>query len=104
MQNNIFDISAIPHIGELAEDILNYKNVHIKRIVSSEVLKESTFCQEEAEWVILLKGNAQLLMNDVIYTLKEGDHLFIPARNEHTILQVCKGTLWLAIHIYNKDI
>ena len=104
MQNNIFDVCAIPHEGEIAEDVLKYKNVHIKRIVSSATLKETTFCQKEAEWVVLLQGNATLLMNDVVYVLEAGDYLFIPALQEHTIQQVQKGTLWLAIHIYDKDI
>ncbi len=103
MLRNIFDISAIPQNGEIAEDILKYKNVHIKRIVSSDTLQKSIFCQEEAEWVSLLQGSAEIVMNKERYRLQKGDSLFIPPLQKHTIAKVEKGTIWLAIHIYGEE-
>ena len=103
MQRNIFNIPAIPQSGEIVEDILKYKNVHIKCIVSSDMLQENTFCQEEAEWVSLLQGSAEIMMNEEYYALKKGDSLFIPPFQKHTIVKVEKGTIWLAIHIYGKE-
>ena len=53
------------------------------------------------EWVLLLKGSAELDLNGLIATLTPGDHLLIPAGLRH---RVCKTdsdqpTIWLAIHI-----
>ncbi len=103
MFKNIYDIPEIGHTGEILEDILKYKNVAIKRIVSSSNLEKSTFCQEEAEWVLLLEGSAKIMMGEKDYTLSKGDSLFIPPKLEHTIVTVEAGTIWLAIHIYEKE-
>lgn len=103
MFKNIYDIPEIGHTGEILEDILKYKNVAIKRIVSSAKLEKSTFYQEEAEWVLLLEGSAKIMMGEKDYTLAKGDFLFIPPKLEHTIVTVEAGTIWLAIHIYEKE-
>ncbi len=103
MFKNIYDIPEIGYTGEILEDILKYKNVAIKRIVSSAKLEKSTFYQEEAEWVLLLEGSAEIMMGEKDYTLAKGDFLFIPPKLEHTIVTVEAGTIWLAIHIYEKE-
>jgi len=102
MRGNIFNISETPQTGELTEDILHYKNVRIKRIVSSDKLERDTFCQQEAEWVCLLEGSAEIAMDRQTYHLQKGDFLFIPPLHEHTVTSVTKGTVWLAIHIYEE--
>ena len=103
MMKNLFDITSVPSKGELAENLLSYKNVKIKRIVSSDRLETDTFCQEEAEWVSLVQGSAEIVMNEEHYTLQKGDSLFIPPLQKHTIAKVEKGTVWLAIHIYGEE-
>jgi len=101
---NLFDISSMPISGEKVDDLLRYQNIEIKRIVSSERLELTTFCQEEAEWVVLLQGRAEILMDGTRHALQRGDYLFIPSLQEHMITKVEQGTLWLAIHIYERGI
>ena len=103
MTTNLFDLSQLPETGEFAEEILHYRNIAIKRIVSSDRLETNTFVQEEAEWVMLLEGEAELVMGDLCYNLTKGESLFIPPRTKHTIRDVKAGTIWLAIHIYDKE-
>jgi cupin 2 domain-containing protein len=99
----LFDLSQLPSKGEFVEEILHYKNIAIKKIVSSDTLETDTFLQEEAEWVMLLEGEAQIMMNDLCYNLQKGEYLFIPPLTQHTITKVKAGTIWLAIHIYEKE-
>ena len=103
MTEQLFDLSQLPETGEFSEEILRYRNIAIKRIVSSDTLETDTFVQEEAEWVMLLEGEAELVMGEVCYNLTKGEYLFIPPRTEHTIKSVKAGTIWLAIHIYDKE-
>lgn len=104
MKNNLFDASPLPDYGEWVEEILHCRNVKINRIISSDNLEVDTFVQEEAEWVMLLKGEAELRMGEVCYNLTKGEYLFIPPGTEHSIKRVKAGTIWLAIHIYDKEI
>lgn len=97
--HNLFDIASVPSEGELEDSLLSYKNIKIKRIVSSDRLEIDTFCQKEAEWVVLLQGSAEIVMNEEHYRLQKGDSLFIPPLQKHTIAKVEKGTVWLAIYI-----
>ena len=103
MHQNLFDIAPVPSKGEVVENLLMYKNIEIKRIVSADKLDVDTFCQDEAEWVAVLQGSAAIVMQEKRYTLQKGDTLFIPPRQKHTIVKVEKGTVWLAIHIYGKE-
>ena len=100
---NLFDITSVPSEGEAVENLLAYKNIEIKRIVSSDKLDTHTFCQEEAEWVSVLQGSAEIVMHNKRYILQKGDSLFIPPHQEHTIAKVEKSTVWLAVHIYEKE-
>jgi len=90
---------TIPDKGELFDTLLSHKNITIVRIVSSNDLEEMTYCQDEDEWVVVLEGEATLLLEKREVRLHKGDSLFIPSKTEHRVLSVQKGTLWLAIHI-----
>ena len=103
MINNFFDHPPAPLSGEVTDDLLSYQNIKIKRIVSSDDLHETTFCQPEAEWVTILEGYAEIMMADQKHILKKGDSLFIPPLQKHTILKVQKDTLWLTVHIFEKE-
>ncbi len=87
----------------MTEELLSYRNITINRIVSSDILEVDTFCQKEAEWVVLLAGNAQIKMQGTCYNLHKGDSLFIPPMTEHTITRVTRGTIWLTVHIYEEE-
>ena len=95
---NLFDYT-IPENDETFDTLLSHKNIKIVRIVSSEDIDEKIYCQEEDEWVVVLEGEAVLLVNDEKRCLKKGDSLFIPAQTNHSVLTTKSGTLWLAVHI-----
>ncbi len=96
---NIYD-TVIPQSGETFTPLLAHKNIKINRIVSSDDLVETEYLQEEDEWLVLLEGEATLLLNEAEQTLKRGDTLFIPANTPHRVLYTQNGTLWLTVHIF----
>ncbi|MBN2824295.1 MAG: cupin domain-containing protein [Campylobacterales bacterium] len=95
---NLFD-KKIPKEGEILTSLLEHKNVKIVRIVSSHTLKPTTYNQDEDEWVVIIQGSAELLMNETIVVLHQGESLFIPSKTKHSIQSVENGTIWLAVHI-----
>jgi len=99
--NNIFD-TQIPIVEENFDTLLEHKNIKIVRIVSSDRVEPKEYCQEEDEWVVLLKGSASLQIADKKHLLHKGESLLIPASTPHTILKVEKGTIWLAVHILSQ--
>ena len=95
---NLFD-THIPNIGEQFNTLLEHKNIKIIRIVSSNNIETNEYCQSEDEWVVLIEGSAVLEMNKQKQQLSKGESLFIPAHTPHSVLEVEKGTIWLAVHI-----
>ena len=53
--------------------------------------------QEEDEWVVLIRGNAQLQVKNEVVTLQEGDSLFLPKRTPHQVLNTSEDALWLGV-------
>ena len=96
---NIFDYIT-PKIGETFTTLLEHKNIKINRIVSSTNIEPIEYMQDEDEWIVLIDGEATLLVKDEEKTLKKGDTLFIPAKTPHKVLKTSHGTVWLAVHIY----
>jgi cupin 2 domain-containing protein len=96
---NLFDYIP-PKSGETFTTLLEHKNIRINRIVSSEAIEEKLYVQDEDEWLVLLEGEATLLLNEEEKKLKKGDTLFIPAKTPHRILQTQVATLWLTVHIF----
>ncbi len=100
MKKNIFENNKIIEKGEIFEVILKDKNVIIEKIISSDNIEPKEYIQEQDEWVIVLKGSGELEINKEIIKMKEGDYIFIPSKTLHKVLNVEKGTVWLAVHIY----
>ena len=96
---NLFDYT-LPKNGETFTTLLEHKDVKINRIVSSKALEEKLYLQDEDEWLVLLEGEATLLLNEEEKKLKKGDTLFIPAKTPHLVLDTQPGTLWLTVHIF----
>lgn len=93
--------SNIPE--ELFEIISENENIKIERIISDghSTPQDYWYDQEKNEFVILLKGNAELLFdNDEKVILNEGDYLIIPKHKKHRVLSTSKETktIWLAVH------
>ena len=96
---NLFDYT-LPKNGETFTTLLEHKDVKINRIVSSKALEEKLYLQDEDEWLVLLEGEATLLLNEEEKNLKKGDTLFIPAKTPHRVVDTQPGTLWLTVHIF----
>lgn len=96
---NIYNYTT-PQKGETFTSLLEHKNIKINAIVSSEVIDEKTYLQEEDEWLVLIEGEATLLVEDKEIKLKKGDTLFIPSKTPHRIINTQNGTLWLTCHIF----
>lgn len=89
-----------PQNSETFTTLLEHKNIKINRIVSSGDVNETEYLQEEDEWLILLEGEATLLLHAEKRNLKKGDTLFIPSKTPHRVLSTRNGTVWLTVHIF----
>ena len=96
---NIFNYIT-PKNGETFTTLLEHKNIKINRIVSSADVEPAEYVQDEDEWVVIIEGEATLLLEKEEKVLKKGDTLFIPAKTPHKILKTKSNTVWLAVHIY----
>ena len=96
---NIYDYLT-PKSGETFTTLLEHKSIKINRIVSSDELVETEYIQEEDEWLVVLEGEATLLLNDEKKILIKGDTLFIPSKTPHRVLSTQSGTVWLTVHIF----
>ena len=94
---NLFD-GVVPKEDELFTMLHESQGLKIVRILSGEIEAPKEFCDEWAEWVVLLRGKARLRMGGELYEIEAGDSLFIPANTPHTLLFVAPGSLWLAVH------
>ena len=106
---NLFDIKDLEgKQGELFESLLEKGDLRVERIVTLTSYAEpgEWYDQETDEWVVLLKGSAEIEYKAGTKTrLEAGDHLFIPARRVHRVAwsspdEIC---IWLAVHGNFKD-
>lgn len=102
---NIFSSLPDKLEHELFEELLNYKNIRIERIVSHGHTSPENgwYDQEENEWVIVVEGAGTILFETgVEVNLKKGDYLNIPAHIRHKVIWTDPNgiTIWLAIHYF----
>lgn len=90
--------------AELVTTVLSTPHVRIERIVSFGQASPGDFWydQDEAEWVLLVSGSAQLRFADeaTARTLAPGDFVHIPAHARHRVEATLAHapTVWLAVH------
>ncbi len=96
---NIYDYLT-PQSGETFTQLLTHKNIKINRIVSSNELDATEYLQEEDEWLVLLEGEATLILDSEEKNLTKGDTLFIPSNTPHRVVHTQNGTVWLTVHIF----
>ncbi len=99
MIKNVFNNTKPPKTGERFTQLLKHKNILIKKIVSSNKPNPKIYKQDHDEWVLLLRGNAQLRVKKKIYNLQPGDYIFIKTGQEHEVIKTRYGTVWLAVHL-----
>ncbi len=94
--------STLP--DEIFETIAENENIRIERIISDghTTPEDSWYDQDRDEWVILLKGIAEITFENEAQplTLKPGDHVIIPAFCRHRVSRTDPNqpTIWLAVH------
>ena len=95
---NLYDYIT-PKNGETFTTLLEHKNIKINRIISSNTIDPVKYVQEEDEWLVVIEGEAKLLIENKEQVLIKGETLFIPAKVPHTVLATSSGTVWLTVHI-----
>lgn len=99
---HLYDFGLAPPQGERFDTLLRCRELVIERIVSSDAVEPVEYVQPQDEWVLLLRGQADLDVAGIVHTLREGDHLFLPARTPHTVRRTAAGTVWLAVHLHRS--
>ncbi len=97
----------LPDSSEQERFLTLFENetLRIERIVSHSHSSPVGFWydQPQSEWVIVLRGEALLELEDgELIRLQEGDHLLIPSHLKHRVQQTGPDTLWLAVHIKGR--
>ena len=75
------------------------ESITIERIFSNSVRNGQWYDQKEDEWVILLRGEAELDLGSHRQQLHRGDYVLIPAHQKHRVTKTSSNALWLAIHL-----
>lgn len=102
---NIFDNVPYSLTEELSQTIATKNNIRIERIVSEGQATAIGEWYDQAwdEWVLLLSGSAELLIegDSAPRSLKPGDYIMIPAGCRHRVewTNPDQKTVWLAVHI-----
>ena len=102
---NIFADIPATRAGEAFGELLARGNVRIERIVSRGHASAPGFWfdQDAAEWVMVLQGAAELLLEGAAapLTLRRGDYLYLAPHTRHRVqwTDPDTATIWLAVHI-----
>lgn len=100
---NIFDNIPSDLSEEVFQNIISTKIIRIERIISHGQKSPPDFWydQEQSEWVILLKGYAEIRFdnNPELIKLNPGNYLNIPAHQKHRVekTDLNEATIWLAV-------
>ena len=97
---NVFADSSPPSAGERLDVLLTHKNLVVERIVSSANISPNRYVQSQDEWVVLVRGNAELEVAGKLVVLTCGDHLFLPSGTAHIVKSASEGAMWLAVHLH----
>lgn len=105
MAGNLFaGLPVAKEAAELLETLLTRPGLRIERIVSSGQASPAGFWYEQAdaEWVVLLSGEALLRFEDEAEARRMhiGDWLYIEPRRRHRVdwTAAATPTVWLAVH------
>ena len=101
-RKNIFDTVGINLTDEFIETILPRDSFNVERIISEGHASPSDFWynQDTNEFVLLLKGEAEIQFEDGSLNLLPGDYFVIPKHKKHRVNKThpTEKTFWLTIH------
>ena len=93
--------------AEQLVELLSRPGLRIERIVSTGQASPPGFWydQPQAEWVLLLQGEARLAFEDepAPRLLKAGDFVDIAPHRRHRVESTAALTLWLAVHYDRRE-
>ncbi|GAB6142107.1 cupin domain-containing protein [Methylosoma difficile] len=95
---------------EVFESLFKNAHIEIERIISQGHASPDGFWYDQAwdEWVLVLEGQAILVMGEEpqTLTLNVGDYLLIPAHTRHRVQWTPPDctTIWLAIHLRQQEV
>jgi cupin 2 domain-containing protein len=101
--HNLFDDCSPPEAGERMDVLLAHQNLVVERIVSSASIAPKKYVQSQDEWVLLVRGEAEMEVAGEIVALRAGDHLFLPSGTAHVVKSASKGAMWLAVHLHEPQ-
>jgi cupin 2 domain-containing protein len=98
---NIFDAIADKGQEESIIPLLERSGIKLEQIISRGKGSDPGFWydQEGDEWVLLVRGQAELEFEQERLSLKAGDYLLIPAHARHRVASCSQDALWLALHV-----
>jgi cupin 2 domain-containing protein len=103
---NLFDNIPKDLPDELYETLSGSGQIRIERIVSHGHASPPDFWYDQGstEFVLLIRGRAQLAFEEETVDLHPGDYLTITAHRKHRVIWTDPDapTIWLAVH-YQKD-
>lgn len=105
MKGNLFEQPGnASRAGEHTDELLSHPGIRVERIISTGQASPPGFWyeQNEAEWVVLLSGAAELEFEDAPepHKMAPGDWISIAAGQRHRVLWTdpSQPSVWLAIH------
>ena len=106
MRNLFADLPAGAGAEQFVE-LLSRPGLRIERIVSEGQVSPPGFWydQPQAEWVLLLQGEATIAFADQpeLCRLQAGDFVDIAPHRRHRVESTATPTLWLAVHYDRRE-
>jgi cupin 2 domain-containing protein len=101
VSGNVFHIPSDISSHEIFTDLLIDQNIRVEQIVSfgQTTPHDDPYIQQHDEWVVILQGNAIIMIDQEEHKLSKGDSLLIPQGIMHSVIYTDNPTIWLAIHI-----
>lgn len=94
---NIYTLDNPKPDSENFQTLYQTKKIKIEAIRSYLLTPGEIYDQAEDEWVVLIRGTAQLRVENKIVNLEEGESFFLPKHTIHQVLYTSKDALWVAV-------
>ena len=100
MRGNLWALLPPDQGQEVFETLCQQTAFKVQRIVSYGHASAEWYDSAQAEWVVLLKGEARVQFADQAepHHLQAGDWLAIAPHQRHQVQSTSSDALWLAIH------
>jgi cupin 2 domain-containing protein len=89
-----------PAAGERIEQVFTLRNMVVEQILSGDDVAAKDYLQTQDEWVTLLAGHALLDVGGERVELGPGDWVLLPGGVTHRLVEVDRGSNWLAVHLH----